>query len=137
VLPQHLTLYPLPARLVQGRRLKTAPESQLRQASPAMTLREDQIRPNLDNIINIRAVNFAQFYKQKGVKVIRIYIAELVELVEQEERKQLINKLLTGLVKILDLIKESFCCLVNGNYIIKEACKVFPNYFYYFLKENL
>ena len=32
-------------------------------------------------------MNFAQFYKQKGVKVIRIHIAELVKLVEQEERK--------------------------------------------------
>jgi len=62
---------------------------------------------------------------------------ELVELVEQEERKQLIDKLPTRLVKILDLIKESFYRLVNSNYIIKEACKVFPNYFYCFLKENL
>jgi len=67
---------------VQGRRLETAPKSQLRRASPAATLGEDQIRPNLDNIINIRAVNFAQFCKQKGVKVIRIHMAELVELVE-------------------------------------------------------
>ena len=67
----------------------------------------------------------------------RIYIVELVELVKQEERKQLINKLSTRLVKILDLIKESFYRLVDGDYTIKEACKVFPNYFYCFLKENL
>jgi hypothetical protein len=50
-----------------------------------MTLEEDQIRPNLDNIINVYTVNFAQFCKQKSVKVMRIYIAELVELVKQEE----------------------------------------------------
>jgi len=62
---------------------------------------------------------------------------ELVELVEQEERKQLIDKLPTRLVKILNLIKKFFRRLVNGNYIIKEAYKVFPSYFYYFLKENL
>jgi hypothetical protein len=48
----------------------------------------------------------------------------------------LIDELPTELVKILDLIKESFCCLVNGNYIMEEACKVFSNYFYYFLKEK-
>jgi hypothetical protein len=49
----------------------------------------------------------------------------------------LINELLTRLVKILDLIKKSFYCLVDGNYIMEEACKVFPNYFHCFLKENL
>ena len=64
-------------------------------------------------------------------------MAELVELVKQKEWKQLIDKLPTGLVEILDLIKESFCCLVNSNYIIEKACKVFPSYFYCFLKENL
>ena len=82
-------------------------------------------------------MNFAQFCKQKGVKVIRIHIAELVELVEQKEQKELINELPIKLVKILNLIKKSFHCLVNSDYIIKKACKVFPNYFYYFLKENL
>jgi uncharacterized protein YuzB (UPF0349 family) len=38
---------------------------------------------------------------------------------------------------MLDLIEESFYRLVNGDYIIEEAYKVFPNYFYHFLKENL
>ena len=67
---------------MQGCRLGTALKSQLRQASPAVILGEDQICPNLDDIMNIHAVNFAQFCKQKGVKVIRIYMAELVELIE-------------------------------------------------------
>ena len=67
----------------------------------------------------------------------RIHIAELIELIKQEERKQLIDELPTKLVKILDLTEESFYYLVNSNYIIKEACKVFPNYLYCFLKENL
>jgi hypothetical protein len=62
---------------------------------------------------------------------------ELVELIKQEERKQLIDELPTKLIEILDLTEESFCCLVNGNYIMEEACKVFPNYFHCFLKENL
>ena len=82
-------------------------------------------------------MNFTQFCKQKGVKVIRIYIAELIELVEQEEWKQLIDKLPTRLVKIPDLIEESFRRLVDSNYIIEEAYKVFPSYFYRFLKKNL
>jgi hypothetical protein len=47
------------------------------------------------------------------------------------------DKLPTRLVKILDLIEESFRRLVNGNYIIKEAYKVFPRYLCYFFKENL
>ena len=47
------------------------------------------------------------------------------------------DQLPTGLIKILNLTEESFYYLVNSNYIIKKACKVFPNYFYYFLKENL
>jgi len=64
-------------------------------------------------------------------------MAELVELVEQEEQKQLIDKLPTKLVKILDLTEKSFRHLVNGNYIIEEACKVFPSHFHRFLKENL
>ena len=98
---------------------------------------EDQIHPNLNNIINIYAINFAQFCKQKGVKIIKIYIAELIELIKQEKQKQLIDELPTRLVKILDLTEESFYYLVNGNYIIKEAYKVFPNYLHCFLKENL
>jgi len=36
-----------------------------------------------------------------------------------------------------DLIEESFYRLIDGNYTIEEAYKVFPNYFYRFLKENL
>ena len=67
----------------------------------------------------------------------RIHIAELIKLVKQEEQKQLINKLPTRLVKILDLTEKSFCRLVNGNYTIEKAYKVFLNHFYCFLKEDL
>ena len=49
----------------------------------------------------------------------------------------MIDKLPIRLIKILDLTEESFHCLVDNDYIIKEAYKVFPNYLYYFLKENL
>jgi hypothetical protein len=82
-------------------------------------------------------MNFTQFCKQKGVKVIKIHIIKLVELVKQEKQKQLINKLPIRLVKILNLIEESFCRLINSNYIMEKAYKVFPNYFHCFLKENL
>ena len=64
-------------------------------------------------------------------------MAELAELVKQEEQKQLIDKLPTRLVKILNLIKESFYRLVNSNYTIKETYKVFPNYFHcFFLRKT-
>ena len=45
---------------------------------------------------------------------------ELIELVKQKEQKQLIDKLPIRLVKILNLIEESFHCLVNSDYIIKK-----------------
>ena len=82
-------------------------------------------------------MNFAQFCKQKSIKVIKIYIAELIKLVKQEKQKQLIDKLPTKLVKILNLTEKSFHYLINSDYIMEKAYKVFPNYFYYFLKENL
>jgi hypothetical protein len=67
----------------------------------------------------------------------RIYIAELVELVKQEEYWQLLKKLPIGLIKVLNLLERSFHWLVEGNYIIEEACKALPLYFYNFFKTNL
>ena len=49
----------------------------------------------------------------------------------------MLKELLKGLVEVLNLLKRSFRQLVEGNYIIKEACKVLPPYFYNFLKINL
>jgi hypothetical protein len=49
----------------------------------------------------------------------------------------LIDELPTKLVEILDLTEESFRRLVNSDYTMEEAYKVFPNYFHCFLKENL
>ena len=42
-----------------------------------------------------------------------------------------------GLIEVLNLLERSFCQLVKGNYIIEEARKVLPLYFYNFLKTNL
>ena len=42
-----------------------------------------------------------------------------------------------GLIKVLNLLKKSFCWLVKGNYIIEKACKALPPYFYTFFKINL
>jgi hypothetical protein len=67
----------------------------------------------------------------------RVHIAELVELVKQEEQRQLFKELSTGLIEISNLTEESFCCLIDSNYIIKKACKILSEYFYIFLKENL
>jgi hypothetical protein len=81
---QRLTLHPSPARTIQGRHLISAPLGRLSRTSLVIVL-ENQTRPNLDNIKYTHAVNFTQFYKQKDIKVMRIYIVELVELVKQEE----------------------------------------------------
>ena len=64
-------------------------------------------------------------------------MAELVELVKQEEHQQLFKELPIGLVEVPNLSERSFRWLVEGNYIIKKACKVLPLYFYNFLKTNL
>ena len=69
--------------------------------------------------------------------MIRIYIVELIKLVKQEKHQQLFKELPTGLVKILNLLERSFRWLVEGNYIIEEARKVLPPYFYNFFKINL
>ena len=46
-------------------------------------------------------------------------------------------ELLTSLVKLPDLIEELFRRLVEGDYTIQEAERVFPSYFYNFLRANL
>ena len=69
---------------MQGRRLVSAPLGRPSCASLAIAL-ENQICINLNNIKYIYTVNFTQFYKQKDVKVIKIYIVELVKLIKQEE----------------------------------------------------
>ena len=82
--PQCPTSHPLPARTMQGRRLVSAPPSCPSRTSPA-PIPESQTHPNLDDIMCVCAVNFTQFCKQKGMKVMRIHMMELAELVKQEE----------------------------------------------------
>ena len=136
-LPQRPTPHPLPARAVQGRRLVPALRSRPRRASPMTSPGEDQERPKLDNIMNVRAVNFIQFCKQKGVKVMKIHMAELIELAKQEEQRQQMEELPTGLVEIPNLTEKSFRRLAEGDYTIEEARKVLPEYLHNFLEENL
>jgi len=45
--------------------------------------------------------------------------------------------ILTTTVEVPNLLEKSFRQLVEGDYTIKEACKVLPLYFYNFLKINL
>ena len=42
-----------------------------------------------------------------------------------------------GLIEVPNLLERSFRRLVEGNYIIEEARKALPPYFYNFLKINL
>jgi hypothetical protein len=78
---QCLILYLSPVHIIQGHCLIFTLLGQLSCTSLIIAL-ENQTRPNLDNIRCIYAVNFTQFYKQKDIKVIKIYIAELVKLVK-------------------------------------------------------
>jgi hypothetical protein len=79
------TFYLPPACLVQDCCLVSALQSQLKQTSLIITSEQDQECPNLDDIRSVCAVNFTQFCKQKDVKIIRVHMAELIELVKQEE----------------------------------------------------
>jgi hypothetical protein len=134
---QSPTSYPLPARSVQGRRHVPARKGRPRHASPVPTPQEDLTRPNLDDIRCVRAVNFTQFCKQKGVRVMRLHMAELVEMVNQEENKQSLDALPTGLLEMPQLTEESFRRIVEGDYTLEEAERVFPSYMHRFLQENL
>ena len=78
---QYLTSHLSPTCTVQGRRLVSAPLGRLSRTSLAVALK-NQICLNLNNIRYTYAVNFTQFCKQKDIKVIKIYIAELIELVK-------------------------------------------------------
>jgi hypothetical protein len=51
----------------------------------------------------------------------RVYMAELIKLVKQEEQRQLFKKLFTGLIEISDFIKKFFYYLVDSNYTIKKV----------------
>src|SRR5271170_4440967 len=67
----------------------------------------------------------------------RIYMAELVELVKQEEHRQLLKELPIGLIEVPNLLERSFRRLVEGDYTMEEARKALPPYFHDFLKINL
>ena len=49
----------------------------------------------------------------------------------------MLKELPISLIKILNLLKGSFRQLIEGNYIIEEAYKILPPYFYNFLETNL
>jgi len=133
--PARPTSHPLPARLVQGRRLPPATPSRPSCASPSDT--QSVERPNTDDIRCVRAPNFTQFCKQKGVRVMRIHMAELNRVFEQEENRQLFDELPMMPIALPPLSEESYRRLVEGDYTLDEAKKVLPQYFHDFLKQNL
>jgi len=100
-----------------------------------MPLRDTR-RPLLDkeNIRCVRATSFLQFCKQKGVRVMRIHMSELEALATD------IDQALTderSPIDIPDLSEESFRRLVEGNYTMTEARKVFSPPLHDFLAANI
>jgi hypothetical protein len=63
-------------------------------------------------------------------------MTELVDLVSQEETRQLFGQLPMAPIEIPNLSEESFRRLVEGDYTVEEACKLLPDYFYDFIKDN-
>jgi len=92
---------------------------------------------NLDDIRNLRGINFIQFCKQKGVFAMRTNLAELRQLVSNAENQTLLGELPTGLVEVPQLREESFRRILIGNYTIEDAERVFDPYFHDFLRMNL
>src|SRR5205814_5161480 len=134
--PTRPTSAPLPARVLQGRRLRPTALSRPNRARPAPVPTEGP-RPNTDDIRCVRAVNFAQFCKQKDVRAMRMCMTELVDLVCQEETRELFEQLPLAPVEIPNLSEESFRRLVEDDYTLEEAYKVLPEYFHGFVKNNL
>ena len=133
--PARTTSTPLPARVVQSRRFSPAVPCRLNRARSAPAWTEGP-RPNTDDIRCFRAPNFVQFCRQKDVRVMRIHMTELVDLVSQEETRQLFGQLPMAPIEIPNLSEESFRRLVEGDYTIEEACKALPDYFHDFIKDN-
>ena len=69
--------------------------------------------------------------------MIKIYIVELKKMVDQEENGQFLKKLLIDILEVFNLNEKFFRKFVKGEYIINEAAKIFPAYFFNFLKKNL
>ena len=95
-------------------------------------IRPDTRRPLLDkeNIHCVRATSFLQFCKQKSVRVMRVHMSELEALAADT------NEASTETIKIPDLSEESFCRLVEGDYTMTEARKVFSPALHAFLSTN-
>ena len=91
----------------------------------------------MNDIRSVRAVNFIQFCKQKGVQVMRLHMSELMQVIDEAINIDLLDELPTGLLELPQLSEESFRRLVEGEYTIEEAEKVFPTYFHNFLRSNL
>lgn len=96
----------------------------------------DTRRPLLDkeNIRCVRATSFLQFCKQKGVRVMRIHMSEL-EALAADVDKALADE--SALIEIPDLSEESFRRLVEGDYTMTEAKKVFSPPLHDFLAANI
>jgi hypothetical protein len=94
-------------------------------------------RPDLEDIKMHNAVSFLTFCKQPDVKAMRIHMTELEEICHQADNLDALHELPTGLVELPDLTEESFRRLVEGDYTIQEAERVFPSYFHDFLRANL
>src|SRR5437773_2698282 len=127
---------PSPARMVGGHRHGPAVLSQPSRSRCSQDT-SDETCPNLQDIRSVRAVNFVQFCKQSDVKVMRIHMAELKELEDEEETRKQFDELPVGLIEVPDLADESFRRLVEGDCTLAEAKRVFPPYFHTFLESYL
>src|SRR5436190_727448 len=99
--------------------------------------RRVRLVPNQQDIRSVRAVNFVQFCKQSDVKVMRIHMAELKELEDEEETRKQFDELPVGLIEVPNLAEESFRRLVERDCTLAEAKRVFPPYFHTFLESYL
>lgn len=124
----------LPAPIHAGQRRTMKTRRRLLPPLPEPSSNTQRPLLNKENIRCVNAVNFVQFCKQKDVRVMRIHMSELEALAAEID--QALTKESEPL-KIPDLSEDSFRRLVEGDYTIEEAKKVFDPPLHDFLAANL
>jgi len=127
-----------PALKVAGRRCVGHRESARKTTTKTENFTpKEQLQPDMENMANLKAPNFLTFCRQKGVQVVRVHMMELEQACDQLANLELLDELPLGLLELPDISEESYRRLVEGNYTLEEAYRVFPPQFHEFLKANL
>ncbi|EAQ90430.1 hypothetical protein CHGG_03079 [Chaetomium globosum CBS 148.51] len=133
--PAKRNVSPSPVVLSAGSRRPT----QRRRPTPILKTagRPRNMKLDTNDIRCVQAMNFLQFCKQEGSFATTTTLAELRQLVEDEENLDMLQELPRGFVEIPQLKETSFRRIMTGDYTLEDAKRVFDPYFHDFLQTNL